>query len=479
MAEQKIIQGDCIETMSKMDAESVHAIVSDPPYELNFMNREWDRTGIAFDKRTWEAVLRVLKPGGFLLAFSGTRTYHRMAVAIEDAGFEIKDMILWEFLNGFPKSFDASKALDKAQGFADKRGYLEKSTGGLHGGTHTAGGNFTGRQLKPEPYGEDAKKWEGWGTSLAPAYEPICVARKPLIGRLADNLLAYGAGAMNIMGSRVGVGPRPFAEATGDLSKGLRGGGSEKVEDVGFGRWPKNILMSHSPDCKPLGPLMEMESGNDDYSCVPGCPVAELDRQSGITESSDGEVIRGAGGFWGGDDEGGTVARQYGDKGGASRMFKVFAGEEALFYYVPKASRVERDHGLEELKAGITNKAAAPGTVQGKTSTPADGAGRNQYVLNSHSTVKPIQLMRYLVKLVTPPIGIVLDPFLGSGTTLIAAKIDGFNAIGIEKEAEYVKIAELRLKANWKDVGGLAKPVKTYSGKLADAPKVMPLEESF
>lgn len=345
-----VIVGDCRDVMAGMAAASVDAIVTDPPYELGFMGKAWDRSGVAFDAATWAAALRVLKPGGHLLAFGGSRTFHRIAVAIEDAGFEIRDTISWLYGSGFPKS-------------------------------HNLDGD-----------------WDGWGTALKPAWEPVIVARKPLVGTVAANVAAHGTGAINIDACRVEAG-------------------GNNVNDQESGRWPANVILDE-------------EAG------------AMLDAQSG--ERGGGFGIRGKspnGRFYANGkgiantftQTGQTVG--FGDTGGASR-----------FFYCAKASRGERNAGLEgmperdkHIYSGGIVSADHPGT--------ADGGGARAS-LNHHPTVKPIALMRYLVRLVTPPGGVVLDPFTGSGTTGCAVALEGFGFVGVEMSPEYAEIARRRI-AHW------------------------------
>jgi site-specific DNA-methyltransferase (adenine-specific) len=333
-------QGDCRDILKTLPTNSIDSVVTDPPYELGFMGKKWDNTGIAYDTSMWAEVLRVLKPGGHLLAFGGTRTYHRMAVAIEDAGFEIRDSIHWIYGSGFPKSLDLSKAIDKT----------------------------------------NDERWEGWGTALKPAHEPIVVARKPLIGTVAANVLEYGTGAINIDGCRIGDPP---------------------------GRWPANVIHDGSDEITAMFP----EAGN------------KWKRNYG-EEDYKGRQYNG--GTFGG---GGYIGNStYADSGSAAR-----------FFYAAKASRAERNAGLDKLPQRDVHRYGA-GIGEGKDpNAPARDT-------NFHPTVKPLALMRYLLKLVTPPNGITLDPFAGSGTTLAAAIHEGFNSIGIELTPEYHPIIQARIQ---------------------------------
>lgn len=378
-----LLVGDCVEQMKTLEANSVDAIVTDPPYGLEFMGKAWDGFGTPLGFQTWSEqwareALRVLKPGGHLLAFGGTRMYHRLAAGIEDAGFEIRDTLMWLYGSGFPKSLDVSKAIDKAAG-------AEREVVGKHqnpkgkqsdGWGHKETANITA------PSTEAAKKWQGWGTALKPAVEPIVLARKPLIGTVAENVLTHGTGALNIDASRIGTDDTRSKSSPTALGKMNDDGWQAKPVIAGSasGRWPANILLDEEA-------------------------AAMLDEQSGVSKSQGGRIGKkehgslaiGAAGVYEKGDPG------FGDTGGASR-----------FFYVAKASRAERDFGLER---------------------------------NIHPTVKPVDLVRYLIRLVTPKGGTVLDPFMGSGTTAVAAIGEGVNWIGCEREPEYLAIIEARIAA--------------------------------
>lgn len=427
---------------------AVDAVVTDPPYELGFMGKRWDATGIAYDVDLWRAILRVLKPGGHLLAFGGTRTYHRMACAIEDAGFEVRDSLHWVYGSGFPKSLNVSKAIDERMGAErpvlgpnpNHRAESGVAYEGVYAGGNTGAATLTG-SATPE-----AAAWDGWGTALKPAHEPIILARKPLSGTVAENVLAHGTGALNVDGCRLDTPPRPVgfryggSEPTGS---GVTLTGSSRDQSIardlanaerGLGRWPANFVLSHGDECDVDGLL--------DGQCAPGCPVAELDRQSGSSKSPPpserGRKGKRPGGFG---DVGAASGDpfpngpQYGDAGGASR-----------FFYVAKPSSRERDYGCE----GLPRKSRAEATDREEGSAgsmnPRAGAGSKMGRANVHPTVKPIELMRWLCRLITPPGGIVLDPFLGSGTTGIAAVREGFSFVGIELSEEYMQIATARIR---------------------------------
>ncbi len=360
--------------------------VCDPPYELGFMGKAWDSSGIAFSREAWSSVLRVLKPGAHLVAFGGTRTWHRIAVAIEDAGFEIRDNLAWLYGQGFPKSLDVSKAIDKAAGADRPVVGTRVLTGSAAMGTAEKGGTYAsntdsrGRTKTVDVTG-DAKQWAGWGTALKPSFEPIILARKPLIGTVAANVLAHGTGALNVDGCRE-------ARAPGDVS-GWSQTGSKASENIAMsganyaraakpdnpGRWPPNV-------------------------CVDDAVAADLT-------------------------------------------------EVARYFYCPKAGAKERDAGLDHwptLKGGDLCEDRKEGSAGLKN--PRAGSGRGGDRRNPHPTVKPLELMRWLVRLITPPGGLVLDPFCGSGTTGVAAVLEGLNFVGIDLSEDYVRLSADRI-AHW------------------------------
>lgn len=495
-----LLHGDCIEMMRTLKDNSVDAIVTDPPYELGFMGKTWDASGIAYNVDMWREALRVLKPGGHLLAFSGSRTYHRMTCAIEDAGFEIRDQIMWVYGSGFPKSLDVSKAIDKAR---DDRDYILRITSAMADaaeragvsradvdaamGTSDMGGwwlsrlrhrcqcpkweqwlqlkvllslgdeldaevwRLNGRKGTPgeawqsaevlavdvrmnEPSGivgvgqgervevqrqikaansDAARQWEGWGTALKPAHEPICVARKPLVGTVAANVLQFGTGALNIDGCRVGwpdgVVPEIGTPGWGGPAKkltavpGQEGETVERSAPSQLGRWPANLIHDGSDEVLALFP-------------DPNGSGAARTLKRGTREGEG----------WGMADEPGELR----DAG---------TGSAARFFYCAKASRRDRNEGLEDpgpqLKRDNTLRkvevAAATGELKG----------------NTHPTVKPTDLMRYLCRLVTPTGGVVLDPFVGSGSTGRGAVLEGFRFIGCELDRQYLDIAKKRVEA--------------------------------
>lgn len=389
--------GDCRQVMADLPECSVDAVVTDPPYELAFMGKGWDASGIAYNQDVWDQAHRILKPGGHLLAFGGTRTWHRLAVAIEDAGFEVRDSIAWMYGSGFPKSLDVSKAIDKAAG-AEREvvGHKNPNKLALKPGASSFVGEWKDRPTVVEaitaPATPAAEQWQGWGTALKPAFEPIVVARKPLIGTVAENVLALGTGALNIDGCRIGwateteraevnqrSGPNSRFSETVEKSVALGDKRPHAVEDKthAAGRWPANVILDESQ-------------------------AAELDKQSGVF-----------GGQVGMRQTVGKVTFTVGEEINAKKFDHGTAdfGGASRFFYCPKANSSERP------RAGDT----------------------------AHPTVKPLELMRYLVKLVTPPGGTVLEPFAGSGTTLEACVVEGFQVIGIELTEDYLPLITQRV----------------------------------
>jgi site-specific DNA-methyltransferase (adenine-specific) len=563
-----LLPGDCIAVLKTLPDNSIDAIITDPPYGLEFMGSEWDapwkqdgwQTGGGFSKpgnmggriplpsfsatsRTGAAnltcgicgkrargkdkcqcaepwykpigkrlnpeneglpsdvtslgmntqlkafqawcevwareLLRVIKPGGHILAFGGTRMYHRMTCALEDAGWEVRDCLAtWLYGSGFPKSKNVSLAIDKGEGHPDRGRAIPTAS------THLPSGKYAEETLTSNPVPpyeaktEDAKKWEGWGTALKPSHEPVVIARKPLRGTVAENVLTYGTGAMNIDACRVATAGETFtvpladpANRTGVVGRDLGITGSskdamqaaqkasiERLQDMG--RWPPNTLFVHHPQCKKVGTRQvagpatyAAGTQTGGYGGSVGTPVGQpsihyADPETGtetvdLWECVDGCPVK-------------TLDEQAKDDGGVSRFFPGFSYtvDDDPFLYCPKANTAEREAGCENL----------PSTF---TATMGDGIGEREHNPenpsawrgNFHPTVKPISLMRWLIKLVTPPGGTVLDPFTGSGTTGCAAMYEDCVFVGIEREPGYVQIARTRIEHHeLKSRGGVSSP---------------------
>jgi len=354
-----------------MADNAVDAVVTDPPYGFAFMGKKWDYDLPPVE--LWEQALRVLKPGGHLLAFGGARTYHRATCRIEDAGFEIRDCVMWVYGSGFPKSH-----------------------------------NLQG-------------EWKGFGTALKPAHEPIVLARKPLIGTVAENVQAWGCGALNVEGCRIGtetiaVTKTAFMKMNGQNGRPWHDGHQDSTSSH-QGRWPANIIHDGSEEVAGMFPVTAA-STNRPRNNSRG--VLKYNGQNARPSHNDGTV---------------ATTGDYEDSGSAAR-----------FFYAAKASRSEREAGLQDLEAKHRRRDdGQPYGMNTNTHRP-DGSERKPVApsQNHHPTVKPQSLMRYLCRLITPPNGVILDPFFGSGSTGVAAIAEGFSIIGIEQEAEYVEIARRR-----------------------------------
>jgi site-specific DNA-methyltransferase (adenine-specific) len=415
-----LFEGNCLEVMKTMEADSIDSIVTDPPYELGFMGKSWDSSGIAFNVEVWQEALRVLKPGGHLIAFSGSRTYHRMAVAIEDAGFEIRDQIMWVYGSGFPKSHNISKGIDKAAGL------LEHEAGDFRidkDGTAGYAPKNAGDYIPPEPQSAAAKQWQGWGTALKPAHEPMVLARKPLIGTVANNVLTFGVGGLNIDGSRVGYQEDEKVQTFWNN----RGTSAFNVLENEGGITPK-LGEAYDPS-KGRFPANFIHDGSDEVVALFPDTKGMASQKMSISKNS---------AFGGGRNHG----VGFNDDGSAAR-----------FFYCAKASKKDRNEGLDGFEAKVGAKQFNQG-MEGKLRS--DGSEIKPAIAqgNHHPTVKPTSLMQYLVRLVTPPNGIVLDPFLGSGSTGKAAMYEGFNFVGIELTPEYLPIAKARILFALKDKEG-------------------------
>ena len=371
-----IFNGDCREILQALPDNSVDAVVTDPPYGLAFMGKRWDYDVPGVE--VWADCLRILKPGGHLLAFAGTRTQHRMCCRIEDAGFEIRDMIAWVYGSGFPKSLDVSKAIDKAAGaereVVGQRKQRANNISTSNAPMNASAGDF---EIITAPATDAARQWQGWGTALKPALEPITVARKPLCGTVAENVLQYGTGGINVDGCRVEGRERTDYGLANSVrtQKNTFAAPSETADFDGTkGRWPANLIHDGSDEVTGLFP--ETASGGGDKHGR---------NSSSFMSSTNWEAFKGT-----------SIG---GDTGSAAR-----------FFYTAKADKADRGHG------------------------------------NNHPTVKPQALMRYLVRLVCQPGGVVLDPFSGSGTTAAAARLEQCRSILCELSAEYCDIAVERLR---------------------------------
>ena len=403
--------------MKKLDDNSVDSIVTDPPYGLSFMGKKWDYDvpSVAI----WREALRVLKPGGHLLSFAGSRTYHRMAVNIEDAGFEIRDQIMWLYGSGFPKSHNISKAIDKESGhkgelLGTKTVDIGMQSGSMHTGRKSVLAEREVRELSPK-----AKQWQGWGTALKPAHEPIVVARKPLIGTVAHNTLEHGTGGLNIDASRT------------KTDDNLNGGAYSEGENVAHASWGYKPKVNSNEYQQPEGrfPTNVIHDGSDEV--LEGFPD---------TKSGEPGIKHGAneGAAYGAESRPpGTPMNGFGDSGSAAR-----------FFYCAKTSKAERNAGCEEIEPQDMGRNQS--SLEGGKMLTGSGNERSNAKNNFHPTVKPIALMEYLCRLVTPKGGTVLDPFMGSGTTGIAATRLGFEFIGIEMTPEYIELAATRI-AYWSD----------------------------
>lgn len=462
MSQYEIICGDCVEVMRGMPENSVDAIVADPPYGLGFMGKEWDtfdksqfgRAGsegendlkvkknfrilprIAQGKALYEfgfawatEALRVLKPGGYLLSFGGTRTYHRMACAVEDAGFEIRDMIDYLYGSGFPKSHDISKAIDKAAGVKRKslgRNPNSRERCGKDNSLYEPGtvGKTAYLTTSATP---EAQQWSGWGTALKPAHEPIVLARKPLSEKtVAANVLKWGTGGVNVDGCR--IGSEEITQHGRRDSENRAMAGRNYAESAGRawqGRWPANVVLDEE-----AGKMLDEQSGE-----------LKSGKPAGLKTGGQGNAF----GYFKGD----IPVTGFGDSGGASR-----------FFYCAKSSRSEREAGLRGVipchKCGGLDTETHIDEKTGKSVA---------CIRNPHPTVKPLSLMRWLCRLITPPGGLILDPFAGSGSTGCAVVLEGFRIIIIEKDPHDCEIARARI-AYWqreaRDEAGLFYPTENH-----------------
>ena len=515
----QIQHADCVKALPKLPANSVHAIVTDPPYGLEFMGKKWDDLGVGQSAEEWHQAwvlqaLRVLKPGGYLLAFGGTRTFHRLTCALEDTGFEIRDCICWLYGQGLPKSLNVSEAIDRR---SPDRANMLKATAWMRErldqlgltprdlddalGTKGMGGHYTARSSQPaiptteawerlipligepprwiarlrreawrhreitgyvdmpsgytfarpardgasvprrvaiyEPATNDARRWIGWGTTLKPAWEPIIVARKPIGGTTAENVCRHGTGALNIDGCRIAFQSEGDQRESKTKNRHTDFGSTRENQIYGHdkrahgnydapGRWPANVILSHTDDCQQTGHTRIRASGHHPASRGPGgLGTAGHRGQANLAERSNaGELV----GCW-------ECSPDC-----PVRALDAQSGQVSRFFYCAKASTSERNAGLD----GQSRTTTDDGHPQPITKAPRQ---------NSHPTVKPLTLMSHLVRLVTPQGGVVLDPFTGSGSTGIAAVMGGARFIGIEREADYITIARARIR-HWAERSG-------------------------
>jgi len=414
----KLYQGNMLDMLEVIESNSIDSIVTDPPYELNFMNKGWDNSGIAFQKETWKKCYEVLKPGGYLLAFGGSRTFHRIACAIEDAGFEIRDTIMWLYGSGFPKSQNIGKMYDKKMGNdREKIGETKigKTSLGDGSGWDTSQNMKNIKATGKIDITKGTSKWEGWGSCLKPSFEPIIVARKPFKGSLVDNVIQYGVGGINIDECRVGDEERFSPKATlGD--SGIYNWNNETNENEEYkgkmvtGRFPANTILTYDETDfdEVCGGFPNTKGGTRHNTC---------ERKSEMTSF----------GFQN------NTRNEFNDSGSASRYF-----------YCAKASKKDRDEGLDIEESVITDG----------RKKPIDNAFNRGETLrkNTHPTVKPTSLMQYLVRLVSPNGATILDCFNGSGSTGKAVMYENYERnknykyIGIELTEEYLPIAKARIE---------------------------------
>lgn len=436
--------GDCRDVMLDMllDGERFEAVITDPPYELTsikdrfgkpgsapaqggvfarsaggFMGKQWDATGISYDAAMWRQCYDLMLPGAHIAAFGGTRTYHRIACALEDAGFELRDTLMWIYGTGFPKSHDVSKGIDRTLG-AEREVVATGPTraSGMRGGSYIGGDGKPETRTMTAPGSPEAAAWQGWGTALKPAYEPIILARKPLDGTVAQTVLAHGCGAINVSacrvtdGTEVGGDRPPYEPNHGNdvYGEGMGGGAWSNTS----GRWPANVVHDGSPE------VLEAFARFGESS-----EKARLVSRNGA-RASDGWGLAAK-----------STGVVYGDAGSAARFFPCcpFGDDDLRFHYSGKARKAER-----------WSHCAACGV-----SFPARDrdAHKDHGDITSHPTVKPLALMRWLATLLTRPGGRILDPFAGTGSTLQAASMAGFRSVGIERDPDYQADIAARLAA--------------------------------
>lgn len=487
-----VLHGDCLEEMESIEDNSIDSIVDDPPYALGFMGKDWDTFSPKqyqdFIFKVGKQKLRILKPGSYNLSFSGTRTYHRLVCGLEDSGFTIKDMLMWCYGSGYPKGLDISLAIDdyygKEREIIRERTYeITQANNVYERGINTSKPRKDSREIS-KPATKEAQKWDGWGTGLKPAFEPIVVAQKPYEGTYAENVLKYGVGGLNIDGCRISnsqadnydLYKRPISKGNLIDTRNVKNAPNNTIDlkrgVTQKGRFPANLILTHHPECKLVGSkevktstllkshnikednrnvkiYPKAQKSNQNYGkngydtgeawqCHPSCPIRMLDEQSGELKSGDIKpyLIKNEGvtGWMKGKIH---INSFKGDKGGASR-----------FFYCGKAYKTERNAGCEGLfwkkKDKIIQKLISKSEYH---KLPEDKRAKG----NPIATLKPINIIRYLTRLITPPNGIILDPFAGSGTTGIASIIEDFHYILIEKRKPFAEIIIPKRLEYWKD----------------------------
>lgn len=410
--------GNCLDSLKGMPDNSVDSIVTDPPYGISFMSKKWDYDVPSVE--IWKECLRVLKPGGFLLSFSSTRTYHRMTINIEDAGFEIRECVSWVYASGFPKSHNIPASIDKMYGHPN-RGRAIPTASSYQACDVDQENKLTSNPIGPyEPKTDEAKQWQGWGTALKPSQEFIAMARKPLDGTVANNVLKWGTGGINIDATRVPMSDEDYEKLSSGVERirekgGTMGNSWKNSSDLSganpvnpSGRWPANFIHDGSEE------VLEL------------FPDTKPSKSGGVSYNKDTQHLSGKKPQrrTGHDDNGGSAAR---------------------FFYVPKASKRDKEEGLDDFEEKVGAKQFNEG-MEGQIRSNGTVIKEATKLRNPHPTVKPTELMKYLCRLVTQPGGVVLDPFMGSGSTGKAAILEGFRFIGCELDEEYLAIAEARIK---------------------------------
>ena len=446
----RLHNGDCLNVLKMMieDEVFVDSIVTDPPYHLTsiverfgkdnsapaqygtdgafkrastgFMGKEWDGGDIAFRQETWELCLKVLKPGGHLLAFSASRNYHRMAVAIEDAGFEIRDQVMWLYGSGFPKSMNIGKTLDKKLGNErESFGTKLKKAGDMRGGNYVKGGDYKSIEIEIT---KGNTEWEGWGTALKPAHEPLVLARKPLSeNSVVDNVLKHRTGGINIDECRVEGNDAKYPDTNPDF----RDQGRQSKENIGIDK----LSFGQTENVKRK-------------------KVVRKSRDENGVWTNDNSGMKAEGSEYADADPRGRFPSNVMHDG--SDSIKELFEDKSKYFYCAKTSKAERNQGLDHLPTKKTSSMSGRRDSHDMEGYSIDNDVTGRFVTerkNIHPTVKPIKLMKYLCRLITPKGGTILDPFMGSGSTGMAAKEENFDFIGIEKEEEYFNIATARIES--------------------------------